>query len=157
MAVSGIKIITGLRVLPALLLLLFNSIAPAVELMLPEPVTCGMKCCLERGVCYCDSKSHSHLHSGKESDGHSAGDPDGHEASQTTEISTARIVSSCPVQCAQLPASFQMKVSMARARIPEFVLSVNLTRLLYARAPHFARDTLGDGSSVPRAPPVFLL
>jgi hypothetical protein len=158
MAVTSKKIITGLRVLPALLLLLFNSIAPAVELMLPEPVTCGMVCCLERGICYCDSKSHSHSHGGKESQshGHSAGDPDGLEASQTTEISTVRIVSSCPVQCAQLPAGFQ-KHSITRAQPHRLAFVAGIARRLFNHTPVLARDTLTVEAHAPRAPPITLL
>jgi hypothetical protein len=105
MATTETKIITGLRVMLALLALLLNSVAPAVKMMLP-PVTCGMACCLESGVCYCHSKSHSR--SGGESRKHEEGEEaDGIGASQSAEMAPAIITSSCPAQCAQLPAGFR--------------------------------------------------
>jgi hypothetical protein len=156
MATTRTKFIPGLRLLFATLVLLFNSVAPAVNLMWPEPVTCGMACCLESGACYCNSGSHSR--SGKESHKHSEGEesPDELDAPQPVEITAAAITSPCPAQCAQLPAGFQKKISMARGRISECVLSITHARLLYARAPRFAGDALLVASSAPRAPPVTL-
>jgi hypothetical protein len=153
MATTRTKFIPGLRLLFATLVLLFNSAAPAVKLMWPEKVTCGMACCLESGVCYCNSGSHSRLR--EESHGHSEGEesPDELDASRHVEIAAVTITSSCPAQCAQLPAGFQKKISMARARISECVLSINHARLLYACAPRFAREALLVASSAPRAPP----
>ena len=156
MATTRTKFIPGLRLLFATLVLLFNSIAPAVNLMWPEPVTCGVACCLESGVCSCNSQSHSR--SGEERHKHSEGEesPDELDAPQPVEITAAAITPSCPAQCAQLPAGFQEKISKARARDSDCVLSINLVRLLYARAPRFARDALLVASSAPRAPPVTL-
>jgi hypothetical protein len=157
MATTRTKFIPGLRLLFATLVLLFNSVAPAVNLMWPKPVTCGMTCCLESGACYCNSGSHSR--SGKESHEHSEGEesPDELDAPQPVEITAAVITSPCPAQCAQLPAGFQKKISMAGARISEYVLSINHARLLYARPPRFARDALLVASSAPRAPPLLFL
>jgi hypothetical protein len=157
MATTRTKFIPGLRLLFATLVLLFNSVAPAVNLMWPEPVTCGMACCLERGACYCNSGSHSR--SGKETHEHSEGEesPDELDSPQPVEIAAAAITSSCPAQCAQLPAGFQKKISIARARISDRVLAINHARLLYARAPRFARDALLFAPSAPRAPPAILL
>jgi len=157
MGTTGTKIITGLRVLLTLLALLLNSVAPAVKMMLPETVTCGMACCLESGVCYCHSKSHAR--SGGESHKHEEGEeaPDEIGASQSAEMASAIITSSCPAQCAQLPTGFQKNISLVKARIPEWALSTRIKRLISARASHFARGALVDGSSVPRAPPVILL
>ncbi len=156
MVTTETKIITGLRVLLALLALLLNSVAPAVKMMLPPPVTCGMACCLESGVCYCHSKSHSH--SGEESHEHSKSDESTEEldTSQPTEIAATTVTSYCPVQCAQLPSGFQ-KISLAKARISGYLKSIDVKQLLCARASYFARDALVDGSSVPRAPPATLL
>jgi hypothetical protein len=153
MATTRTKIIPGLRLLFATLVLSFNSVAPMVKLMWPEQVTCGMACCLDSGVCYCNMGSQSR--SGGGSHDHSEGkeSPDEPDASRHVEIAAATITSSCPAQCAQLPAGFQKKISMARARFSECVLSINLARLLYACAPRFARDALLVASSAPRAPP----
>jgi hypothetical protein len=142
MAMTRPQFIQGLRLLFATLVLLFNSVAPAVNLMWPEPVTCGMACCLESGVCYCNSESHSR--SGKESHEYSEGEesPDELDAPQPVEIASLTITSSCPAQCAQLPAGFQEKISIARARISDRVLAINHARLLYDCAPRFARDAL---------------
>jgi hypothetical protein len=141
---------TGLLLRGALaaLMVLFGAIAPTARLWQPEPVTCGMACCEAAGVCYC--RRH---HTGESEAAGAAASAD----ANAVKLTAAVISPSCPAQCAQLPAGFQKKVSMARARIPEGVLSINLTRLLFACAPHFARDALADRSSVPRAPPVILL
>jgi hypothetical protein len=154
MATTKTKFIPGLRVLFATLVLVFNSVEPAVNLMWPKPVTCGMECCLESGVCYCNSGSHSR--SGKESHEHSEGEesPDDLDAPQAAEIAAIAITSSCPARCAQLPAGFQEKTSINRGRISECVLSIDHAQLLYARAPRFARDALLVASSAPRAPPL---
>jgi hypothetical protein len=153
MAATGRKFITGLRAVFALVLLLFNSLAPAVKLTLPEPDACGMACCLESGVCYCHSGPDSR--SGREGRGHSGGEesPDEFGDSRPAEMAAATITSSCPAQCAKLPAGFQKKTSLARARIPGCASLTNIARLLYACAQRIARNALRDASSAPRAPP----
>jgi hypothetical protein len=140
---------TGIRLRAALatLLLLIGAIAPAAKLWLPEPVTCGMACCEARGVCYCQK----HRKGESEATGAAAID-DVHAARRNA----ASISASCPAKCAQLPAGFQTRISIAKARISECVLYI-LTQLLYARAPHFARNAILDASSAPRAPPATLL
>jgi hypothetical protein len=157
MATTRTKIIPGLRLLFATLVLLFNSVAPLAKLLRPEQVTCGMACCMESGACYCNSGSHSR--SGGESHDHSEGEesPDELDAPPPVKIASLTITSSCPVQCAQLPAGFQKKISMVKERISKCVLSISLKQLLYARRPRFARDALLDASSAPRAPPATLL
>jgi hypothetical protein len=144
METARTKIIAGLHVLFALLVLLINSVAPVVKLMSPAPVTCGMACCEASGVCYCEAH-----HPGRsEATGASA-----HADIQADKLAAAIISPSCPAKCAQLPAGFQQKISMIKARISQCVLSVSLTQLLYARRPRFARDTLLIASSAPRSPP----
>jgi hypothetical protein len=140
----------------ALLALLFGSLAPAVKLMWPESVACGMACCLESGVCYCDSGSHSRA--GVESHEHSerTQSPDELDASQPAELA-ATITSSCPAQCAQVPAGFQKNGSSVKPRAPERVLPADASLLNYAHTLHFARIALLDDSSSPRAPPSALL
>jgi hypothetical protein len=141
---------TGFRlgVALAMLLPLFGAIAPTARLWLPEPVTCGMACCEASGVCYC-----SHNHTGESE----ANDVAAGANTDSAKITLNIISPSCPAQCAQLPNGFQKKLSIARARISECVLSISLSRLLYASAPRFARDALLDASSAPRAPPATLL
>jgi hypothetical protein len=128
----------------ALLLLLFGAIAPAARLWLPEPVSCGMACCEASGVCYCQH----HHRDEAEATGAAA-----HADAQADKLAAAIISPSCPAKCAQLPAGFQKKISMVKARIFRCVLSINLTQLLYANRPRFARDTLLIASSAPRSPP----
>jgi hypothetical protein len=156
MATTGSKIISGLRMLFALFVLLFNSVAPSVKLMWPEPVTCGMECCLESGVCYCSSGSHSR--SGKRSRERYVGEKstDALEASQPVEIVAATITSLCPPQCAQLPAGFQ-KHSIARAHPPRLAFIAGAACRLFTHAPFLARDILTAESHSPRAPPVIIL
>jgi hypothetical protein len=141
---------TGIRLRAALamLLLLVGAIAPSARLWLPEPVTCGMACCEASGVCYCQKR-----HKGESGATGAAALADVHAARRNA----AGISASCPAKCAQLPAGFQTRISIAKARISECVLYINLTQLLYARAPRFARNALPDASSAPRAPPSTLL
>ncbi|HEU0186231.1 MAG TPA: hypothetical protein VFS27_13000 [Blastocatellia bacterium] len=136
---------TGIRLRAALaaFLLLVGAIAPAARLLAPEPVTCGMACCEASGVCYC-----RHNHAG-ESEATGAG-------IDTAKLTAVVISSSCPAQCAKLPAGFQ-KHSIARAHPPRSAFVAGATRQLFIRTPFLARDTLTDESHSPRAPPVILL
>jgi hypothetical protein len=147
-----------LRALCAALFFFAAWIAIPVKLALPEPVTCGMKCCEESGVCYC-SMRHSASSSHKAA-GHDHSDAEGlHYAvdgSQPVKMAKVTIGSSCPVQCAQVPAGFQ-KIPITTARIPEPQSVINAARLIYLCAPHFARDALIEDASAPRAPPAILL
>jgi hypothetical protein len=150
-----------LRALCAVVLFFASWVAIPVKLALPEPVTCGMKCCEDSGVCYCimrHSASSSHKAAG--ADRHDHSDAGGlHYAvdgSQPVKMAKVMIGSSCPVQCAQVPAGFQ-KIPITTARIPEPQSVINSARLIYIRAPHFARDALIEDASAPRAPPSILL
>jgi hypothetical protein len=150
-----------LHALSGVLLFFAGWAAIPVKLTLPQPVTCGMECCEKSGVCYC-SMRHSASSSGK------AGGPDHHDhsdaeglhyavdGSQPVNMAKVTIGSSCPVQCAQVPAGFQ-KIPITSARIPEPQSVINTARLIYIRAPHFARDALIEDASAPRAPPAILL
>jgi hypothetical protein len=130
-----------------MLLLLFGSTAPAARMWLPEPVTCGMVCCEESGVCHCQ-----HHHAGEhEVTGEAA--RTGTHAVKLNEISLGR---SCPARCAQLPAGFQ-KHSIARAGPPRFALVAGATRRTFNHTPFLARDTLIVEAHAPRAPPSILL
>jgi hypothetical protein len=135
---------TGIRLRAALamLLLLVGAIAPAARLWAPEPVTCGMACCEASGVCYC-----RHNHAGE---AEAAGADTG-----TAKLTAVVISSSCPAQCAKLPAGFQ-KHSIARAHPPRFAFVASATRQLFIHTPFLARDTLTAEAHAPRAPPVIL-
>ncbi|HEY6403267.1 MAG TPA: hypothetical protein VI479_17735 [Blastocatellia bacterium] len=136
---------TGIRLRAALamLLLLAGAIAPAAGLWAPEPVTCGMACCEASGVCYC---RHNH-----------AGEAEAAGADTDTAKFTAVVVnSSCPAQCAKLPAGFQ-KYSIARAHPPRFAFVAGATRKLFIHTPFLALDTLISEAHSPRAPPDILL
>jgi hypothetical protein len=136
---------TGIRLRAALamLLLLAGAIAPAARLWMPEPVTCGMACCEASGVCYCQHKQ--------------AGESETTDADANTAKLTAVIISSsCPSQCAKLPAGFQ-KHSIARAHPPRFAFVAGTTRRSFIHTPFLACDTLTAEAHAPRAPPVILL
>jgi hypothetical protein len=145
-----------LRLLFAIFVLLCNPVAPAAKLMWPEPVTCGMACCLESGVCYCNSGSHSR--SRKKSREHYEGEEstDAPGASPPVEIAAVTITSLCPAQCAQHPAGFQ-KHSVARAHPPRFAFAAGANRRSFTPTQFLARDTLTAEAHSPRAPPVILL
>jgi hypothetical protein len=154
------KHLLHLHALGAVLLFFAAWAATPVKLALPQPVTCGMECCEKSGVCYC-SMRHSASSSGKAA-AHDHGHSDAEglhyavDGSQPIKMAKVTIASSCPVQCAQVPAGFQ-KIPIAPARIPEARSVINAARLTYVRAPHFARDALMEDASAPRAPPAILL
>ena len=138
----------GRRVLFALFVLLSGAGAPAVRLTLPEPVACNMACCLRDGACCC-ARSRLAVFSKQGSDAELSG-------RRPVEIITRRLTSSCPEQCAQVPAgaSFQ---SIAKARLAQPAI-VNLVKQTFAkRAMHVARDAQIDASAAPRAPPATFL
>jgi hypothetical protein len=130
-----------------MLVLLFGAIGPAARLSLPEPVTCGMVCCEESGVCHC----HTH-HTGDSEETGAAARPE----ARTYKLGAAKINRSCPAQCAQLPASFQ-KHSIARAQPLRFTSVTGAARRSFIHAPFLARDTLIAEAHAPRAPPATLL
>jgi hypothetical protein len=136
-----------LRAALAMLMLLFGAIAPSARMWLPEPVTCGMVCCEESGVCHC-----RHHHTGEsEVTGEAA--RTGTHAVKLNELSIGR---SCPAQCAQLPAGFQ-KHSIARACPPRFAFVAGAARRSFIHTPFWARDTLTAEAHAPRAPPAILV
>jgi hypothetical protein len=140
---------TGFRLQAALamLMLLFGAIAPSARMWLPEPVTCGMVCCEERGVCYCQTHHTGHSEAAGESE------PVGAQVAQLNEVSLGR---SCPPQCAQLPAGFQ-KHSIASAQPLRLAFVAGVARRPFNHTPFLARDTLMVEAHAPRAPPIILL
>jgi hypothetical protein len=150
-----------LRALGAALLFFAAWAATPVKLALPQPVTCGMECCQKSGVCYCSMRhfaSSSRKAAGHDHHDHSDAERLHYavEGAQAVEMAKVTIASSCPVQCAQVPAGFQ-KIPITSARIPEPRPVINSARMIYVRAPHFARDALIEDASAPRAPPAILL
>ncbi len=150
MITNGRKILYITRVMIALCILLFCSPAPAVNLMVSEPDTCGMECCINAGVCYCISSHSPDRIETLNSEGIENDEFAG--KSHHSAISASIMSSSCPAQCAQLPSGFQ-NLSDAKACISEYAISFSNTPLIFIRTSHFARDTISEYSSIPRAPP----
>jgi hypothetical protein len=136
-----------LRAALAILMLLFGAMAPVARMWLPEPVTCGMICCEESGVCHC----HTNQTGESEATGAAA-----HADTYAAMLNAASISRSCPAQCAQLPAGFQ-KHSIARAYPLRFASVTGATRRSFNHTPFLARDTLMVEAHAPRAPPAILL
>jgi hypothetical protein len=128
-------------------MLLFGAIAPSARMWLPEPVTCGLVCCEESGVCYCQTHHTGH------SDATGASEPVGIHIAKLNEI---RIGRSCPAQCAQLPAGFR-KHSIVRAQPLRLVFVAGVARRPFNHTPLLARSTLTVKAHAPRAPPTILL
>ena len=136
---TATKLKHGWRALFALFMLLSGVSAQAVNIALPEPVTCGMSCCLQDGVCCC-AKSRPDSFSSKSSE---------------VKVVAATITSSCPEQCAKIPTgSSHHSTTKARVSQPLFVAIV--AQAIYTHAPHLARDALIYTASSPRAPPTTL-
>jgi hypothetical protein len=140
---------TGYRLRAALvmLMLLFGAIAPSARMWLPEPVTCGMVCCEESGVCYCQTHHTGHSEATGESE------PAGSQVAKLNKVSIGR---SCPAQCAQLPAGFQ-KHSLTRAQSLRLAFVAGLACRPFNHTSFLARDTLTVEAHAPRAPPIILL
>jgi hypothetical protein len=130
-----------------MLMLLFGTIAPSARIWLPEPVTCGMACCEESGVCYCRT------HHAGESEATGASEGAGAQVAKPNQASIGR---SCPSQCAQLPAGFQ-KHSIARSQPLRFAFVAGAARRSFNHTPFIASDTLMAEAHAPRAPPVIHL
>ena len=151
--------------LPAVaLLLIFVSSWSAVpaRLMLPDPVTCGMSCCLDNGACCCFEMRTAARLGIPDTGAHNHGDEDvaaTERASSPDEAPTgtlaATLTSSCPPQCAKLPSL--PVLSLVKTAPPEYALAVEATPTGDLRAPHFPRDALPAEIYSPRAPPSFLL
>ena len=118
-----------------LLLLVVCHVAPAVALMRPPPITCGMECCIQSGVECCLARD---KHNGAQ-----------HESD--TVLRTA-IGSPCPSQCAMVPASIKNAVIR---RTPRTTSGVSLCAELATEFEReaFVRDPLISGSVAPRSPP----
>lgn len=136
---TATKLKPGWRVLFALFMLLSGVSAQTVNLTLPEPVACGMTCCLQDGVCCC-ARSHPDSFSSKSSE---------------VKVVAATITSSCPEQCAKILTGSSHH-STIKARVSQSLFVAIVAQAVYAHASHFARDVLIDAASSPRAPPTIL-
>jgi hypothetical protein len=128
-------------------MLLLGAIAPSARMWLPEPVTCGMVCCEESGVCYCQTHHTGH------SDATGESEPAG---AQVAKLNGGSIDRSCPAQCAQLPAGFQ-KHSIARAQPLRLTFVAGVARRPFNHTSFLTPDTLTIEAHAPRAPPIILL
>jgi hypothetical protein len=137
------RVFTRLRASAALLALLLGWLSPALRLMASEPDVCRMECCVAEGHCCC--ASHKPFVKG-----HVPG-ADGRPA-----VSEKELTASCPLRCAQ-PSSGFHHLQFPKAPIVKYAGEVDVAQSIYARTPHFARDTLADDHAAPRAPPIALL
>jgi len=116
------------------LMLVLCQVAPAIALMLPPPVTCGMECCIESGVECCLAKKH------------------GNGVTESDVSVRAAIGSPCPSQCAMLPAGFRPGVIRRNPKTSTRTLSFEPLVVRREQAV-LVRDPLVCGPSAPRSPP----
>lgn len=126
------NILSRARTLLLLLLLISGWGAVPVALALPDPVTCGMICCEDTGVCYCTHPQHE---------------------APSSETQLSRISRGCTERCASI-AAISLKFSAARPALPllQFVPD-GLALLPESDAPAIQTRLLSCDRS-PRAPPV---
>jgi hypothetical protein len=115
------------------LLLVLCQVAPAIALIMPPPITCGMECCIESGVECCLAKHHGH-----------GDEPD--------VFVRAVIGSHCPSQCATLPAGFKPGVIRRNPNASTRLLS-HEPLALHREQVVLVRDLMVCGPSAPRSPP----
>lgn len=139
-AICG-KIRIQLAVAGACVALLFGLLVPTVKLLAPEPVTCGMACCLDSGECCCMTRWT---------------EEDERDHEEPTIASRSELIRGCPPNCAITPSASPTFVpksdrNFALYLIPRFLneRSHELRILLAARQRR--------ASSSPRAPPCLFL
>jgi len=125
-----------------LCVLLFGAVAPAVKLVLPQTVPCGMACCEESGVCYCESPPTGELSFA----GAAAPSP------ATASLAALTLQPGCPPRCAQLPGKVQ-SFSFAKLSPTRFIFYSQLTQPTLFDPPRRARTTLVAEVHAPRPPP----
>lgn len=134
---------TRWRAIWALCLLLSSALGPAVRLMLPEPVTCGMACCLSSGDCCCLG-------------GWTAEADDAHGHQETTIASQPEALAGCPPNCATAPS-----VSPGLVLKSGGVIAYDVRLKLLNIRPHEWRIAIAADQDVspssPRGPPSLLL
>jgi hypothetical protein len=126
------NILSRVRALFLLLLLVSGWGTVPVALAVPDPVTCGMICCEDAGVCYCTHPQHE---------------------APSSETQLSRISRECAERCASV-AAVSIKFSAARPGLPQLqLLPGSITALPESDAPTIQTLLLGCDRS-PRAPPV---
>ena len=125
-----------------LCVLLFGAFAPAVKLVLPQTVTCGMACCEASGVCYCE---HSPANETSFTD-EAAASP------ANAKLATLTLQPGCPPRCAQLPDKVQT-FSFAKLPPARFIFSSQRSQPTRLDPPTRARTTLVAEVHAPRPPP----
>jgi hypothetical protein len=115
--------------------LLCGAVMPTIKLALPEPVSCGMDCCLEEGVCCC-LLAFTEQHD-----------------DEKPVLAQAELSNACPPHCATAPsASPTLTPKAERQRPYDFLSEIVLNR------PHESQQrtiaNLSCSSARPRAPPV---
>lgn len=132
-----------LRVVATLCALLLGWLSPVSPLLADDPDVCQMECCVAEGHCCCATRKPF---------------VEGQLPNQNGQpiLSDKALNAACPPQCAQ-PASGFQKLQVAKPLVVKSAGEAEVARLIYARTPHCARDTLTDESSAPRAPPLPLL
>lgn len=125
-----------------LCVLLFGAVAPAVKLVLPQTVTCGMACCEASGVCYCEHSP---------ADEPSVADETAATPAQA-KLAELTLQPGCPPRCAQLPGKVQ---SFSFAKLPpaRFIFYSQLIQPTLFDPPTRARATLVAEVHAPRPPP----
>jgi hypothetical protein len=136
---------TGLRLSVAFLVMALQLIAlsPAIRVLLPEPVTCGMECCLDAGECCCPTRlSDSH-------DEH-------HEQDPAPSLRLAEHTPQCPANCAAPPSASSSVLAKALRPRAYILTATSLPPPLFRQRMQFLSDFFLDLSS-PRGPPVLLV
>ncbi len=125
----------------ALMILFLGALAPALSSFAPEPVTCGMACCEESGVCCCL------LREGEDS-------PAGHRHEEEPALTAAVLTRGCTPNCGLAPTPFPGIDSSAdptdcRTAIGRAPLSPQSDGAAHAPS------SIAFASRSPRAPPAF--
>ena len=137
------RIFTRLQASAAMFALLLGWVSPVAPLMANEPDFCSMECCVAEGHCCCADRKPFVEGRLPGSDGKPV-------------ISEKELTAPCPLQCAQ-PGSGYHHIQFQKAALVKYSGVADTSRLIYSLTPHFARDSLADESTAPRAPPLALL
>lgn len=141
MILSRGKIRLRLAAAGACVALMLGLLLPTVKLLLPEPVTCGMACCLDSGECCC-------LVAWSEADEH------GHE--ELTISSQMEMRNGCPPNCAAAPSASPIFTPKSDRAFAHYFVPRLLQKRQYGwRIVHVACQVRASFS--PRAPPALFL
>jgi hypothetical protein len=131
--------IRALNCQAAVLVFVLGWMAPAITLVSPEPITCGMSCCEESGTCCCFAKRRAHSHADGEED-------------HTPQITT--IGSKCQQDCATLVSFSKQRLNHKAVQIfIQHSLTESETHPFHQKIP--AVQSGLSLESAPRAPPFF--